>query len=219
VSPFRDVGTNSALAGSTRGVFAQTEGVQGGRRGDRSRSIGARRTHDARLKARWQQYGTPVLVVLLAVAIVVTMTRNWNAWEGGRIEQVTNDAFVRGDVTPLSTKVAGLVREVRVTITRGFRRDELVRLEDEDYRATVAQARLRFRGRERRARNNQRRRELQDSRIRRAEAGIDQANAQIAAAEAGKEATQADVTRTQAERTRQEALLQTKSTTQQCLAG
>jgi membrane fusion protein, multidrug efflux system len=71
-----------------------------------------------RLKARWQKYGTPVLVVLLAVAVVVTMTRNWNAWEGGRIEQVTNDAFVRGDVTPLSTKVAGLVREVRVTITR-----------------------------------------------------------------------------------------------------
>jgi len=28
-------------------------------------------------------------------------------------EQVTNDAFVRGDLTPLSTKVPGLVREVK----------------------------------------------------------------------------------------------------------
>lgn len=171
-----------------------------------------------RLKARWQKYGTPVLVVLLAVAVVVTMTRNWNAWEGGRIEQVTNDAFVRGDVTPLSTKVAGLVREVRVNDYQRVRKgDELVRLEDEDYRATVAQAEAAVEAANAALENNRRQRELQDSRIRRAEAGIDQANAQIAAAQAGKEATQADVTRTQAERTRQEALLQTKSTTQQRL--
>ena len=53
----------------------------------------------------------PALVLVLTAAIVVTITRNWNAWEGGRIEQVTNDAFVRGDVTPLSTKVAGIVRD------------------------------------------------------------------------------------------------------------
>jgi membrane fusion protein, multidrug efflux system len=171
-----------------------------------------------RLKARWQKYGTPGLVVLLAVAVVVTMTRNWNAWEGGRIEQVTNDAFVRGDVTPLSTKVAGLVREVRVNDYQKVRKgDELVRLEDEDYQATVAQAEAAVEAANAALENNRRQRELQDSRIRRAEAGIDQANAQIAAAQAGKEATQADVTRTQAERTRQEALLQTQSTTQQRL--
>jgi FHS family L-fucose permease-like MFS transporter len=29
-------------------------------------------------------------------------TRNWNAWEGARVDQVTNDAYVRGDLTPLS---------------------------------------------------------------------------------------------------------------------
>jgi FHS family L-fucose permease-like MFS transporter len=34
--------------------------------------------------------------------VVVTITRNWNAWEGARIDQVTNDAYVRGDLTPLS---------------------------------------------------------------------------------------------------------------------
>ena len=46
------------------------------------------------LKAAWRRFGTPVLVVLMALAIALTITRNWNAWEGGRIEQVTNDAFV-----------------------------------------------------------------------------------------------------------------------------
>ena len=63
------------------------------------------------LKTAWRRFGTPVLVVLMALAIALTLTRNWNAWEGARVNQVTNDAFVRRDVTPLGTKVAGLVRD------------------------------------------------------------------------------------------------------------
>src|ERR1700704_3066684 len=66
------------------------------------------------LKTVWRRFGTPLLVVLMALAIALTLTRNWNAWEGGRVDQVTDDAFVRRDVTPLGTKVAGLVREVKV---------------------------------------------------------------------------------------------------------
>src|ERR1700758_5882002 len=68
-----------------------------------------------RQAARWQSYATPILVVILALAVLVTITRNWNAWEGGKVDQVTEDAYVRGDLTPLSTKVAGIVREVRVS--------------------------------------------------------------------------------------------------------
>jgi len=68
-----------------------------------------------RPKPGWQRYGTPILVVLLAAAVVFTITRNWNSWEGGRTEQVTDDAYVRGDVTPLSTKIAGIVRDVKVS--------------------------------------------------------------------------------------------------------
>ncbi len=169
-----------------------------------------------RLKALWQKYGTPLLVLLLAVAVVITMTRNWNAWEGSRIDQVTNDAYVRGDVTPLSTKVAGLVRDVKVSDYQSVHKgDELVLLADDDYRAQVAQARAAVEAARAAIESNRRQRELQDARIERARAGIDQANAQIAAAVAGKEAVQADVTRTRAERSRQEALLKAASTTQQ----
>jgi membrane fusion protein (multidrug efflux system) len=168
------------------------------------------------LKVQSQKYGTPLLVLLLAAALVFTMTRNWNAWEGTRVEQVTNDAFVRGDLTPLSTKVAGLVRDVTVsdyqTVHKG---DELVRLADDDYRAQVAHARAGVEAAKAALENNRRQRELQDARIERAEAGIDQANAQIAAALAAKQAVEADVTRTRAERSRQEALLTAASTTQQ----
>jgi membrane fusion protein, multidrug efflux system len=146
----------------------------------------------------------------------VTITRNWNAWEGGHVEQVTNDAYVRGDLTPLSTKVPGLVREVRVNDYQAVRKGELlVQLDDDDYKAQVAQAVAGVEAAKAALENNRRQRELQDARIDRALAGIDQANAQIAAAQAGKEAVQADVDRTRSERVRQEALLKTNSATQQ----
>jgi membrane fusion protein, multidrug efflux system len=169
-----------------------------------------------RLKATWQKYGAPVLVLLLAAAVIVTLTRNWNAWEGSASEQVTNDAFVRGDLTPLSTKVPGLVREVNVgDYQQVHKGDVLIQLEDEDYKAQLAQAEAAVEAAKAAIENNRRQSSLQDSRIERAAAGIDQANAQIAAAQAGKEAVQADVLRSQAERTRQEALLKTNSATQQ----
>jgi membrane fusion protein (multidrug efflux system) len=174
----------------------------------------------SRLKPAWQKYGTPLMVVLLAIAVIVTITRNWNGWEGGRVEQVTNDAYVRGDLTPLSTKVPGLVREVKVNDYQQVRKgDLLVQLDDDDYKAQVAQAAAGVEAAKAALENNRRQRELQDAKIERALAGIDQANAQIAAAQAGKEAVAADVTRTRAERARQEALLKANSATQQKVEG
>ena len=167
-------------------------------------------------KPKWQKYGTPLLVVLLAAAVVFTITRNWNSWEGGRIEQVTDDAYVRGDLTPLSTKVAGIVRNVKVSdFQQVHKGDLIVELEDDDYKAQVAQASAAVEAAKAAIENNRRQRELQDSKIERALAGIDQAHAQITAAEAGIAAVQADVVRTQDERARQESLFQTRSTTQQ----
>jgi membrane fusion protein (multidrug efflux system) len=93
------------------------------------------------LKANWRKYGTSLIVISLAVAVIVTITRNWNGWEGGRTDQATNDAYVRGDLTPLSTKVPGIVREVRVNDYQAVHKgDVLVQLDDDDYRAQVAQA-------------------------------------------------------------------------------
>src|SRR5215475_9430505 len=170
----------------------------------------------SRLKQTWSKYGTPLIVALLAVAIVVTITRNWNGWEGGHVEQVTNDAYIRGDLTPLSTKVSGLVREVKVNDYQQVHKgDLLVQLDDDDFKAQLAQAAAGVEAAKAALENNRRQRELQDAKIERALAGIDQAKAQITAGQAGKDAVQADVTRTRAERVRQEALLKVNSTTQQ----
>jgi membrane fusion protein (multidrug efflux system) len=168
----------------------------------------------------WLKYATPLVVLLLAAAVLITLTRDWNAWEGGKIEQVTDDAIVRGDLTPLSTKVAGIVRTVKVSdYQKVHAGDLLVELEDNDFQAQLAQAAAAVEAAKAAIENNRRQRELQDSRIDRALAGIDQAKAQIAAAEAGIKAVQADVTRTRAERTRQEALLATQAATQQRVEG
>jgi len=168
--------------------------------------------------SRWQNYATPVLVVLLALAVVITVTRKWNSWEGRHVEQVTDDAYVRGDLTPLSTKVAGIVRSVAVsdyqTVHKG---DLLVELEDNDYQAQVAQASAAGEAARAAIENNLRQRQLQDARIERALAGIDQAKAQIAAAQAGKDAVEAELVRARSERKRQEGLYQTHAATQQKL--
>jgi membrane fusion protein (multidrug efflux system) len=171
---------------------------------------------EAKTTPKWQKYGTPILVLLLAIAIVVTVTRNWNSWEGGKVEQVTDDAYVRGDLTPLSTKVAGIVKDVRVSDYQQVHKgDLLVELEDSDYQAQVAQATAVVEAAKAAIENNRRQRELQDARIQRALAGIDEAKAHIAAAQQGKVASEADLVRARSERKRQESLYQTRSATQQ----
>ena len=169
-------------------------------------------------RPNWQKYGTPLLVVLLAAAVVFTIIRNWNSWEGGRIEQVTDDAYVRGDLTPLSTKVAGIVRDVRVSDFQSVHQgDLLVQLDDDDYRAQVAQASAAVEAARAAIENNRRQKQLQQAKVDRALAGVNQAEAEISAAQAGIDAAQADIERTLPERRRQENLIQTNSTTQQKL--
>jgi membrane fusion protein (multidrug efflux system) len=167
---------------------------------------------------RWQNYLTPALVLLLALVILIAITRNWNAWEGGKVEQVTDDAYVRGDLTPLSTKVAAIVRTVDVADYQQVHKgDLLVELQDDDYHAQVDQAKAAVEAARAGIEENLRQRQLQDTRIAKALAGIDQAKAQIAAAEAGKDAVQAELTRVRSERKRQEGLYQAHSTTEQNL--
>ena len=164
----------------------------------------------------WQRYGTPALVVLLAAAVLITITRNWNSWEGGRIEQVTDDAYVRGDLTPLSTKVAGIVREVNVSDFQAVRKGGLlVQLDDDDYKAQVAQSNAAVAAANAAIENNQRQKQLQQAKIDRAVAGVTQAQAEISAAQAGIAAAQADLDRSLPERRRQEALMESNSTTRQ----
>src|SRR5258708_13871909 len=117
-------------------------------------------------KPKWLSYLTPIAVLLLAAALIITLTRNWNAWEGGRIDQVTDDAYVRGDLTPLSTKVPGIVSSVHISDYQQVHKgDLLVELEDKDYQAQVDQANAAIAAPRAPINNNLRQRELQNPKI------------------------------------------------------
>src|ERR1043165_5813400 len=84
-------------------------------------------------KSRWIAL-IPVAVLLLAGAILFSIMGNWNSWVSSREIQETDDAYVRADLTPLSTRVSGTVARVAVDDYQQVKAgDLLVRLKDEDY--------------------------------------------------------------------------------------
>ena len=132
--------------------------------------------------------------LVIAVAIVVLFTTQWDRWLGNAARENTNDAYVRGDVTPLSARVEGYVRDVPVTDFQTVKKgDLLVQIEDADYRARV---------------------DLAEADLMAARATIDnikahksEQKAQVANAEAAIAGTEADTDRTRLEAERQRALL------------
>ena len=166
--------------------------------------------------SRWQKVFTPLLVVLLALAVLITVTRKWNSWEGGKADQVTDDAYVRGDLTPLSTKVSGIVQSVAVSDYQQVHKgDLLVVLEDSDYQAQVAQASAAVEAARAAIEDNRREEQLQGAKIDGALAAVGQAQAAILSAQANIDAAKAAIGSTLPERRRQEALIATGSTTQE----
>src|ERR1700757_4212444 len=66
----------------------------------------------------------------------------YNWWTVGRFIESTDDAYVGGDVTVIAPKVAGFIARVAVTDNQAVHAgDLLVKLDDRDYRATLARAR------------------------------------------------------------------------------
>jgi membrane fusion protein (multidrug efflux system) len=141
----------------------------------------------------------PMLVLLMAAGILLGITGGWNRFVGGRGTQKTDDAYLRADITPLSTRVSGTVAQVAVADYQRVKAgDLLVQLKDDDFKAQVAQADAGVAAAQAALVNNAKQKELQSSRIEQAQAGIQAASAQIAQAGAAIEAAQADVANGQA---------------------
>jgi len=52
------------------------------------------------------------LVFLVAIAIIAIVSANWNRWEGGEGWQRTNDAYLESDLTLITAKVTGYIRDL-----------------------------------------------------------------------------------------------------------
>jgi membrane fusion protein (multidrug efflux system) len=90
---------------------------------------------------QWHARLFRLFVLLVAGGLAVLFATQWDRWVGDATRQVTDDAYVRGDVTPLSAQVGGYVRKVAVDdFQRVKTGDLLVEIDDRDYTAKVAQA-------------------------------------------------------------------------------
>ena len=146
----------------------------------------------------------PLFAVLAAFAFVAVATLRWNSWVGSAVIQTTDDAYVRADLTRLSSRVAG---EVLVVAVNDFQRvkagDLLVQIDPADYDAQVAQAEANVGGAQAALDNLANQVELQ--------------YATIAQAEAQRASAEAQVVETGEEQQRQKTLSQTDAGTRQKL--
>jgi membrane fusion protein, multidrug efflux system len=154
------------------------------------------RSPSAAGSARTSRIAVPVIVIVLALAIVGLVATQWGRWVGLGSDQATDDAYIHGDITPLSAQVDGYVKRVAVDdFDRVKQGDLLVEIDDSDYKARVAQAQAELDGAEATIENIKARKAAQ-------KAAVDEAQDAVAA-------TQADVVRSNQEAERQRSLYAT----------
>jgi membrane fusion protein (multidrug efflux system) len=89
----------------------------------------------------WGRFTIPLVAVIVALAFVALATLRWNEWTGAARIQETDDAYIRADLTRLSSRVAGEVLTVAVDDFQRVKAGELlVQIDPADYQAVVDQA-------------------------------------------------------------------------------
>ena len=117
------------------------------------------------------------LALLVAIG-AVRYGHDW--WTTGRFIESTDDAYVGGDVTVLAPKVSGFIAEVAVTDNQAVHAgDLLVKLDDRDYRAALAQAEAAVAGQQATLANLDAVRHLQEAIVTQTQAGIAATDAEI----------------------------------------
>ncbi|MBK1660873.1 HlyD family secretion protein [Paracraurococcus ruber] len=133
-------------------------------------------------------------VVVAAALVAWQVAGQWDRWTGAARYMRTDDAFIAGDLTPLSAKVPGHVLAVAVRDYQPVRRgDVLLEIDPADYRAQLAQAEANLLAAQASLGNIANQRAVQQSLVRQAQATI--------------QATAADLTRYTLEAQRQRELI------------
>lgn len=127
-----------------------------------------------------------VIILLVAAGIFVLVHGNWNSWETERSDQSTDDAYVRADVTALSTKATGPLARMAVADYQHVDAGQLIAsIRDDDYKAQEDSAEAALNATIAQLPELRRQEEIADSKINQAKAGVVAAENQIVAAQAG----------------------------------
>jgi membrane fusion protein, multidrug efflux system len=160
----------------------------------------------------------PLIVLLAAAGLLFGIAGHLTGCQGSRPDQETDDAYLRADMTPLSTRVSGTVRKVNVNDYQSVKAGQtLIELDDDDYRAALSQAQAALAASEASLADNQAAKKIQDTQIDAAKAGIDQAQAALSATKAGIASVSPELDKAVAELHRQQALFDAKAATHQQL--
>jgi membrane fusion protein (multidrug efflux system) len=126
-----------------------------------------------------------VILSLVAVALTgIAGGGGWYWWTTARFFESTDNAYVQGDISVISPKIAGYVREVRVTDNQQVRAgDVLALIDDEDFVAKTAEARAAVAAEQAAIAGIDRKLEWQASMIEAAKANVVSAQAELARAQ------------------------------------
>lgn len=133
----------------------------------------------------------PVLLAIAAFAALAAGTTGLRWATEWRYVETTDDAYVEGDITNMAPKVSGHVVEVAVTDNQPVKAgDVLVRIDDRDFKARLAEARALVAARKAAAGQL-------DDKVAVQQAMLMQAGAGIASAQADLKRSRADLSRTE----------------------
>lgn len=83
------------------------------------------------------------ILVLAALGAAALAAASYGAywWHTGRFMQTTDDVYVGGDISAISSKVSGYIQQLAVQDNMAVKKgDLLIRIDDRDYRAALAKA-------------------------------------------------------------------------------
>ena len=120
------------------------------------------------------------LVLLIAVTGLGVGKLAYGWWTVGRFIENTDDAYVGGDVTVIAPKVAGFIAQLEVTDNQQVHAgDLLLKLDDRDYRATLAKADAAVAVQQATLQNLDATRHLQEAMVAQAQAEISASDAEV----------------------------------------
>jgi membrane fusion protein, multidrug efflux system len=145
---------------------------------------------------RWLYPLLRIVFLIFAAWLIWYTAGHWDRWTGAARFESTDDAFVAGDVTPLSARVSGAITDMPVNDFQTVRKGDLIAVIDpSDYQAQLELAEANLAAAQAALANLANQRTVQEALVHQAQATID--------------ASEADVLRYQLEDKRQRNLYKT----------
>ena len=170
------------------------------------------------MSVKLRSFIIPVLVLAAAAVLLLVIGHRWVFWQSSAATQKTDDAYVRANIVPLSTRISDTLRELNVNDYQTVHAGQLVaRLDDTDYQSELHQAESSLDAANAALKDNQVQKQVQRASIAAAQHQVEEAVSAESAAAANVATAEAEAIRADEERKRQEALYAENAATRQTL--